>query len=178
MQELWAEITGFPPYVVSSLGHVDNAQTGRRLARTVNRTGVVMVTLFRERRHYTRSVAVLVATHFLPEPSTTRYDTLIHLDGDRTNNSFDNLMWRTRATALAYHNQFVRPWRYHITNPILLVEQDVVFPDSWTAAKTLGVLERDIVLSVRNSDRHKVFIHPHFYTFMELNTNRYEKRAL
>jgi hypothetical protein len=103
----------------------------------------------REWRQCIRSLPRLVATAFLPPPSEV-FDTPINLDGDRTNCSVDNLMWRPRWYAIYYVSQFKDRYDNPIEAPVRALDTDEVFDNSLDAACRYGLLEREVVLSVLN----------------------------
>ena len=107
-QERWAPIEGFPLYEVSDQGRVRNVKTGHIKIPQINQAGIVNVLLVARGEQSRRSVAVMVAEAFLPEPPQTWNATPINMDGDRTNNWVDNLEWRPRWFAIRYHQQFHR----------------------------------------------------------------------
>ena len=158
--EEWAPIQGFPGYSVSNLGRVRRDVTGRILRIKVNQYGVAYVGLMRDDQKQ-RSLALLVARAFLPDGSDI-FDTPINLDGDRFNCAADNLMWRPRWFAVKYHQQFTHN-RYSepIEAPVRAIETGEVFSDSFEAACRYGVLERDLVLSVR----HNTVTWPNYMSF-------------
>jgi hypothetical protein len=145
----WEPVQGFPGYSVNPLGQVRKDSTGRILHTRINQYGVPYVGLMREWRQCIRSLPRLVATAFLPTPSEI-FDTPINLDGDRTNCTIDNLMWRPRWYAIYYANQFKDRYDNPIEAPVRAVETGEVFPDSFAAACRYGILEREVVLSVLN----------------------------
>lgn len=145
----WAPVQGFPGYSVNPLGQVRKDSTGRILHTRLNQTGVPYVGLMREWRQCIRSLPRLVATAFLPVPSEI-FDTPINLDGDRTNCSVDNLMWRPRWYAIYYVNQFKDRYNNPIEVPVRALETHEVFSDSLAAGCRYGILEREVVLSVLN----------------------------
>lgn len=108
MIEDWEEIAEFPDYAVSNFGDVINMRFGGTPVRpSPNQYGVVRVGLVKDRRQYTRALALLVATAFVPVPNDNPiFDTPIHLDGDQFNCKAENLMWRPRWFAIKYHKQF------------------------------------------------------------------------
>lgn len=149
LDQNWEPVRGFPGYSVNTLGQVRNDSTGRLLHTRYNQYGVPYVGLMREWRQCIRSLPRLVATAFLPSPSEI-FDTPINLDGDRTNCSVDNLMWRPRWYAIYYANQFKDRYDHPIEAPVRAVETGEVFPDSFAAGCRYGILEREVVLSILN----------------------------
>lgn len=145
----WAPIQGFPGYSVNPLGEVRKDSSGRILHIRLNQYGVPYVGLMREWRQCIRSLPRLVATAFLPMPNDI-FDTPINLNGDRTDCSIDNLMWRPRWYAIYYANQFKERYDYPIDAPVRAIETEEVFDSSLAAACRYGLLEREVVLSVLN----------------------------
>lgn len=103
------QIEHFPAYAVSNLGEVFYQETGEVKNTYSNPTGVQFVSLYSPtaKRSCVKSVAVLVAEIFCPKPDDN-YNTVVHIDGDRSNNAAYNLMWRPREFAIAYHKEMVR----------------------------------------------------------------------
>lgn len=151
MNDGWAPIAGFPGYSVSRLGHVRNESSGRILQVRINQDGVPYVGLMKGVQQRNRSLPLLVASAFIPQPNAI-YDTPINLDGDRTNCGVDNLMWRPRWYAIQYAKQFDEE-RYEnpIEVPVRDVDSDEEYPNSLSAACHNGLLEREVVLSILNN---------------------------
>lgn len=105
MPERWAELDEFPDYAISDLGNVANIKTGMPRRTSINQQGIVKISMYKGRELCTRSVAPMVAEHFV-EGETPLFNTPIHLDGDRLNCAASNLMWRPRWFAVQYHRQF------------------------------------------------------------------------
>lgn len=158
--EEFGNINGFPGYSVSVWGRVRRDSNGRIMALTRNQQGIINVGLTRDRIQYKRSLAILVARAFLPEPSLPNFSTPIHLDGDQSNCRADNLMWRPRWFAVKYHQQF-RYRRRPSRKPIREVHTGEVFKNAWTAALTFGLLERDILMAIHN----RTYVTPTFQVF-------------
>lgn len=144
--ERWLKIQEFPRYSISDQGRVRNDDNDRLMTLLVNHSGVVSVYLVRDGRQYNRGVAKLVATHFLPH-STDIANTPMHLDGDRTNNAADNLIWRPRWYATKYLHQFERHRVPFVGVPIVEEETGLIFKNSWDATTYFGILEADIAHS-------------------------------
>lgn len=145
----WMPVEGFPGYSVNNLGQVRNDNTDRVLAVRENQYGVTFVGLSRGYRQYQRSLALLVANAFIPNSSEI-WDTPINLDGDKYNCAVENLMWRPRAFAIRYQQQFKHGPERHVNGPLRAIGDDLVFEDSFTAAMYYGLLEAEIRDSLKN----------------------------
>lgn len=157
----WSTIKDFPRYAVSEEGEVRNLRTERRLKIKVNQYGVVGVGLMRDGVQFHRSVPLLVAQAFLTHPRPA-FDTPINLDGDRYNNVVSNLMWRPRWFAIAYNRQFKEALPDAINVPIVDIKDPTIkFPNSFTCSTHLGLLEKDLVLSILN----RTYVWPTYQEF-------------
>ncbi len=151
MDERWKEIPGFQMYSISNFGRVQNANTGLILSLSENQFGVVCVGLMRDGIQCHRSVPLLVARAFLPQPSDP-FDTPINLDGDRTNNRLDNLAWRPRWFAVKYNQQFKWRTTEHISDPIVNIDTGEVSANSFECAIKYGILEKQLVDALYSGD--------------------------
>lgn len=165
VQGEWVPMKDFPNYAINDSGEVINSVTG--MIRTVshNQQGIALVNLSRAGKQYVRSLAVLVAEHFLySEERPPHFDTPIHLDGDRDNCRIDNLSWRPRWFARAYHQQFdpiARARSFGFKRPVEIMDTGEVFPTSWEAAVKYGLLDHEIYLAVSN----RTVVFPHNFIF-------------
>lgn len=162
LDEVWREICSFPGYSVSDLGRVRNNETGRIMALLKNQNGIVNVGLTKDLVQYKRSVAILVATSFVPKLPQHRdaFDTPINLDGDRANNQASNLMWRPRWFAVRYFNQFQTNQR-GFTVPVEEITTGEQFETSWEAAIKYGLLDREIFVATLN----RTYVWPTYQKF-------------
>ena len=105
-EEFWKPVDGWGGYLISTEGRV------KTLARTiqtpigvryvkerirngyVGKRGYVIITLSLNGKQKTVPIHRLVAKAFIPNPEN-KID-VDHIDGDRTNNSINNLRWATR----------------------------------------------------------------------------------
>jgi NUMOD4 motif-containing protein len=118
--ERWIDIPEFPDYEISDHGNVFSKRTNQPLVLSWNGRGTVKVNFSREGVLYTRSVRVLVAEAFVPVESADdshREDLeVVNIDGDQTNNHYENLVWRPHWFAWKYTHQFREgvPEEYHV----------------------------------------------------------------
>lgn len=145
----WKTVQGFPEYSINRLGEVKRKSNNRLLTYKVNQYNVIYVGLMRDNRQRQRSVALLVASTFLPH-SNEAMDTPIHLNGDRFDNRVENLVWRPRWFAVQYNRQFKHGYDNPIVVPIEDLETREQFATSFDCAIKYGLLERDVVLSILN----------------------------
>lgn len=160
MAEQWRTIENFPDYSVSNLGNVRTDKTGRILRLNENQFGLLQVGMMRDGTQFHRSVPLLVAKAFLPEPPEP-FDTPINLNGDRHNNQVDNLAWRPRWFAIRYNQQFRYPYRNSIMSPIIDLKTRELSDNSLECAKKYGLLEEDLVFSILN----RTYVWPTYQEF-------------
>lgn len=146
----WEPIEGFPGYSISPEGRVRNDSTKHLLRPRYNQYGVPYVGLVRNWRQYVRSLPRLVAQTYLDTPNAI-FDTPVNIDGDRSNCSADNLMWRPRWYAVRYLQQFKERYHNPINEPIKVRGEARRYRNSFEAAIEFGLLEREVVLSILNS---------------------------
>ena len=97
--EEWEKINGFANYSVSNKGNVRNDLTGKILKGVMDDKGFLVVTLYGEEKK-TVSIHKLVAEAFIPYFERKR--TVLHIDGDRTNNKTSNLKWTSHKAHRTY----------------------------------------------------------------------------
>lgn len=149
MIESWQPIEFFPGYSVSDHGRIRTDKSERILALSENQFGLVHVGLMRKGMQYHRSVPLLVAKAFIPQPSGP-FDTPINLDGNRYNNHVANLVWRPRWFAVKYNQQFKYPHEYTIEQLIEDLDSGEISANSFECAKRYGLLEKDLIFSIMN----------------------------
>lgn len=145
MKEKWEYLEEFPEYCISNYGEIYQAKNMAFKRTYMTRQGVVAATLYRDGRQFARSVALLVAKTFVT-PLQPIFQTPIHLDGDKTNCRADNLVWRSRPFAIAYHRQFSLD-TFSSSWPIKEVETDEVFEYPSVAATRYGLIRAHLIIS-------------------------------
>jgi len=156
----WRLIESFPGYSVSDDGQVRNEKTERILSLLVNQCGVVSVSLMRDHIQYKRSVSILVAEAFLEDKPQPSFVSPINLDGDRSNNTVENLRWRPRWFAVKYFRQF-KSGRISCRRRIEDIDTHQEFNSSWDAATKFGLLDAEILIAMR----HNIYVWPTFQRF-------------
>lgn len=91
-------------FAVSNFGKVIKLSTMREVKPRLNYNGYVYVDFrtptWRENKRYHRLMAEL----FIPNPKG--YDQVNHIDGDKTNNSLDNLEWCNQEQNMAHNRKY------------------------------------------------------------------------
>lgn len=97
MKEQWKDIYGFEGiYQISNCGNVKNVKRNKNIALTYcKRTGYIYANLYNNYKRKNATVHRLIATAFIPNPNN--FPEINHIDGNKTNNSIENLEWCTRS---------------------------------------------------------------------------------
>lgn len=152
----WASLSdlGFSKYDVSDWGEIINVRYDKPVSVTANHFGHVKVGLQSDVGHgfTTRSVAQLVAQLFLPEPPADHFDSIIHLNGDRSDCHASNLMWRPRWFSIMFHKQFKNPHFYLHIQPIVEIHSGNEYRSAREVCIREGLLYQDVVLSMGNQE--------------------------
>lgn len=160
--EQWRSIDFFPQYEVSDRGNVRNRYTDRVLKQAKNPAGFYFVCLRADGTNHIRSVHRLVAEAFLPLGQ--KGDAPVHLDGDRSNNTPENLRWRSRRYIIRMGNQSRRTGPTDC-RPVRDLLTGTRYKNALHAANTLAILEDDVVWAAQDpqaritSGRHFEFIY-------------------
>lgn len=94
-KEIWKPISGYEGlYVVSNIGNVKN-NSGILITGCIDKIGYMSVTLTKngEIKKFLRHR--LVALNYIQNPESKR--TVNHIDGNKSNNSIENLEWNTHS---------------------------------------------------------------------------------
>ena len=95
-EELFTMIPGYNDrYLVSNRGRIISLNSGSEMAQHVHRNGYVSVQLSNGGKVKTRLIHRLVALAFVPNPNDCAE--VNHIDGNKLNNSAENLEWVTRS---------------------------------------------------------------------------------
>lgn len=158
--EEWKQIKEFLEYSVSSHGRVRHDTRDHIMALTLNQLGIVQVGFSQHGMYYKRAVAPLVAHAFIPRPMGP-FDTPINLDGDRTNNYVENLMWRPRWFAVKYHKQFKKANMKRNGLMIRDTKTGEIFVSEYDACIQFGLLVDDL----RHAIVNRTYVWPTYQIF-------------
>ena len=130
--ERWRSIKGFDGYKVSSNGRVKN-RNGKIMKPYRNKsTGYMMIRLWKDKKHNTKTVHRLVANAFISKDND---DFVVnHIDGDKTNNCIENLEWCSKkdnsrhAIRTGLFTPYQLPPHPNKRIPVRIVETGEEFP--------------------------------------------------
>ena len=117
-------------YAITSCGKVWSYKTKKFLKPYGNKNGYLRVDLRKdkERKHFL--IHRLVAEAYIPNPNN--YETVDHIDFDKTNNCVNNLQWMSRG-------ENCRKRRYCGTKPVRCIELNTIYPSVSEAARSLNL---------------------------------------
>ena len=92
---MWKNIPNWEWYLINEQGKVLNTRTNRYLKGDINNIGYHRVILYDNKRKQRFFIHRLVATLFLPNPNNL--PEVNHIDGNKDNNSVNNLEWCTTS---------------------------------------------------------------------------------
>ncbi|MCQ2608556.1 MAG: NUMOD4 motif-containing HNH endonuclease [Bacteroidales bacterium] len=134
--EIWKN-TEYDGYMVSNLGKVKSKY--KILTTTDNGHGYLTVMMSIKNQQFRRYVHRLVAKAFIPNPN--KFPQINHKDGNKSNNSIDNLEWCTQkmnnqhawATGLSKSYERTQEYREKVSKTVKrLWQQGVLRPVVWT----------------------------------------------
>lgn len=108
---MWKTIDEYEKYEISRDGHVRNKRTGQILKNRPDKDGYSRVDLYStDKKGHTKKVHRLVMETFLGLDPDPWRDQVNHINGDKSDNRFENLEWCTRSenTKHAYANDLLR----------------------------------------------------------------------
>ncbi len=132
--ESWADIQGFPNYLVSNFGRIWNAKHNRFL-KPFYKFGYAFVCLYHNGESFDIRIHRLVAAAFLPT-SLDRSE-VNHEDGDKNYNYIENLEWATRSENMihAFRTGLKIPTN---RRPVRVIETGLTFESLTECANAIG----------------------------------------
>lgn len=101
--ELWKTIENAPNYEVSNLGNVRNRITGYILKGRITKRGYYQVCIKINGKFINQYIHRLVAQAWLSNDNN--YTNVNHKDGDKSNNTVENLEWVTASENIIHAHQ-------------------------------------------------------------------------
>ena len=92
---------GYKNYIITKDGKVYNSQRNKYLSFSKNESGYMFVGLSDGKKRTSFSAHRLVALLFLDNPNN--YPEVNHKDGDKSNNTFENLEWITHSDKMKHN---------------------------------------------------------------------------
>lgn len=152
--DMWKEIPFTNgEYLISQSGVVKTAKTGRVLKPIIDARGYERVCLFKTNRDKRYRVHRLVAITFIPNPDNKTQ--VNHKDGNKRNNSIENLEWVTNEENMHHsrenglhegHRQFCENKKKRVIATNVNTGESIVFDSIIAARKALNTCHVQEVL--------------------------------
>lgn len=159
MKEIWKDIPGYEGlYQVSNLGMVKrikilSRKEQRIIKQYADRSGYMTVYLYNgEGTRGFFLVHRLVAKVFVPNPWKKKE--VNHIDGNKSNNTFDNLEWSTRSENILHASKSLGKIM-GVHKPVRCIETNKVYPNMCIASKHTGVARSSINEICLHSNPHR-----------------------
>ena len=130
----WKKINGFENYKISNDGEVMNGE-GKFLKPFKTNSGYLQIHLFKDGKRHKEYIHRLVAEYFVIRPRSIMFNEVNHIDGNKKNNSANNLEWVTRSENLN-HSYYVLENR---VKAVKCIETGVVYPSIKEASRQTGL---------------------------------------
>ena len=136
-------IDNFPNYTISITGEIINITTGYIKKAWQCKNGYLYVDLQHVGYKLKFPLHRLIATHFIPNPENKR--TVNHIDGNKLNNTINNLEWATDSENIqhAYDNQL-----NHQPRKTSSAEADTLFLSRVMQGTSITALAKELSVSV------------------------------
>lgn len=141
----WLPIKGFPEYEVSRWGTVRHRSTKREKVFTDNGNGYLRTNLFSRGKQTTVYLHRILAEAFIPNP--LKLPQINHKDGNKTNNSLDNLEWCTGSANVQHKNYVLKRGN---CKSVRCLETMIEYPSVSEAERETGCDHRHISDCCRN----------------------------
>ena len=155
---VWKTIDEFPNYLISNQGDVKNKRTEYIKKPGVEKRGYVVFSMEKEGKLYLRTQHIMLARTFIPNPLNKPY--VNHKDGNKQNNSIDNLEWVTarenflhaRRTGLHKSDGDKRTAQYTLDGKLV-----AIYKSASEAARRLGIRRANISGVARGNTKSKTY---------------------
>lgn len=158
MEEEWRPVKGYEGlYEVSNMGRVKSLHRSQGIILKQGTShGYMKVGLHKNGTCSTKKVHRLVATAFIRNPNN--YEFVNHKDGNKKNNTVDNLEWCTRSYNMrhAYHNGLMNVDAQK--KSVILYKRHGEYESITEAAKALNVSQTWLSTAIHNNSSIHGFI--------------------
>lgn len=152
-ESIWRPIQGFQDYAVNDQGKVIRIATMKEIKPSFNNSEILKVNLVDDRgERRTKSVRSIVAEAFLERSQHEDFTTVIQKDLDPLNVCVENLEWRSRKLAMLYSTQFNIIVTQNSQTPVIERTTNTMFDSVVDAARTYGLLFKDIWNSINDGE--------------------------
>jgi hypothetical protein len=152
-ESVWRPIQGFQDYAVNDQGKVIRIATMKEIKPSFNNSEILKVNLVDDRgERRTKSVRSIVAEAFLDRSQHEDFTTVIQKDLDPLNVCVENLEWRSRKLAMLYSTQFNIIVTQNSQTPVIERTTNTMFDSVVDAARTYGLLFKDIWNSINDGE--------------------------
>ena len=117
-------------YAITSCGKVWSYRSKKFLKPKTNNSDYLLVKLSKDKETKYFLIHRLVAEAYIPNPNN--YDTVDHIDFDKTNNCVNNLQWMSRS-------ENTRKRRDCGSKPVRCIELNTIYPSAREAARCLNL---------------------------------------
>lgn len=148
-------INGYPDYAVTEDGKIFSRKSGnwRELKPQTDTDGYLQVRLCTNGLGRLTFVHRIVAETFIPKPKIPAKWEVNHIDGNKTNNSVDNLEWCGRRDNIIHaHDNGLIKTRTPITATNVLTGEKLDFKGQHDAARVLGINQGNINHALKRVD--------------------------
>lgn len=127
MSDEWYDIPGFSKYCINKSGEIMNKKSGKTLKKGLT-NGYESVRLWTEDGKKSKKVHRLLAEIFIPNEFPETNIQINHIDGNKRNNSLDNLEWCTakhnmrHAINTGLHTYGPNPNAGRSHRPVIIIE--------------------------------------------------------
>lgn len=141
----WKPVKGFPNYEIHLSGVVRHKRSLYEKIFTDNGNGYLRTTLFRDGKQTTVYLHRIIAEAFIPNP--LQLPQVNHKDGNKANNSVENLEWCTGSSNVIHKNYVLKRGN---CRAVKCLETMIEYPSAAEAEKETGCNHRHISECCRN----------------------------